>query len=327
MANRDSGNRSLNKTWATLAILVAVIVILSTLALIFAIKITLTEVVQLTIAGILSGGVYAVAAVGLALVFGVMRIINLAHGGMLILASYITYWMFYLFGIDPFLALLLTAPVMFLLGVVIERVALEPVITSVEQPIIITFAILLVIESVISLLWASDVRGLLTSYSGLSIGIGPVALPVAQMAVFSASVVSILTIHFFLTRTYTGKSLLATSQDPLMAETAGIDTRRAYRLAFGLGSAYAGIAGTLLAISYAFEPTAGFIYLFKAFAVVVLAGLGSLKTLLLAGILLGLAEVFGGFILGSSVKDAISFIVFVLVLLIRPSGLAGKSQF
>jgi branched-chain amino acid transport system permease protein len=326
MKNRDLSNL-LNRARMTLAILVALIAILSALALIFPIKITLTEMVQLAIAGILSGGVYAVAAVGLAVVFGVMRIVNLAHGGMLILGSYITYWIFYLFGVDPFLALLLTAPVMFLLGVAIERVTLESVITSVEQPIIITFAILLIIESVISLLWSSDVRGLSTSYSGVSIPIGSLALPVAQTAVFLASVVSVLAMHFFLTKTYTGKSLLATSQDLLMAETAGIDTRRAYRLAFGLGSAYAGIAGTLLAISYAFEPTSGFIYLFKAFAVVVLAGLGSLKTLLLAGILLGLAEVFGGFILGSSVKDAISFIVFVLVLLIRPSGLAGKTQF
>lgn len=326
MANRDFGSKLLNKTWRTLAIPVAVIVIATALALIFPMKITLAEAAQLTIAGILSGGVYAVAAVGLALVFGVMRIINLAHGGMLILSSYLTYWLFYLFGIDPFLSLLLTAPVMFTLGVVIERVTLEPVITSVEQPIIITFAILLMIESVISLFWGSDVRGLSTGYGGASIRIGSVALPVGQMAVFLASLVSVLAIHVFLTNTYTGKSLRATSQDSLMAETAGIDTRRAYRLAFGLGSAYAGVAGTLLSISYAFQPTSGFIYLFKAFAVVVLAGLGSLKALLVAGILLGLAEVFGGFILGSNVKDAISFLVFVLVLLIKPSGLAGKPQ-
>jgi len=327
MTDRDSRKKFLRKRMAKLAIPVALIIVAGMLWLIFPTKVTLTEVAQLTVAGILSGGVYAVAAVGLALVFGVMRIINLAHGGMLILGSYITYWAFYLFGIDPFVALLLTAPVMFLLGVAIERVALEPVITNIEQPIIITFAILLIIESAISFLWASDVRGIATSYSGSSIPLGSVILPVAQVAVFLASTASILMLDFFLTRTYTGKSLRATSQDPQMAETAGIDTRRAYRLAFGLGSAYAGIAGTLLAISYAFEPTSGFIYLFKAFTVVVLAGLGSLRTLLIAGILLGLTEVFGGFILGSNVKDAISFAVFVLVLLIKPSGLAGKSLF
>jgi branched-chain amino acid transport system permease protein len=324
MGNPDFNQKFHKKSWA---ILVAAIVMIISLASLFSIKISVAEVTQLILAGILSGGVYAVAALGLALVFGVMRIINLAHGGMLILGSYITYWMFYQFGIDPFLALLLTAPVMFVLGVIIERMTLEPVMTGVEQPIIITFAILLIIESMISLLWASDVRGLSTSYSGVSVNIGSVAVPVAQTSVFIACVVSIFATHVFLTRTYTGKSLLATSQDALMAETTGIDTRRAYRIAFGLGSAFAGVAGTLLAISYAFAPTSGFIYLFKAFAVVVLAGLGSLKTLLLAGILLGLAEVFGGFIFGSNVKDAISFIVFVLVLLIKPSGLAGKSQF
>lgn len=327
MTNSDFGSQIFKKsTLRILSIPIGIVIILIVLAVTLSINITLSEAAQLTLAGILSGGVYAVAAVGLALVFGVMRIINLAHGGTLILASYITYWMFYLFGIDPFLSLLITAPAMFILGVVIERVTLEPVITGIEQPIIITFAILLAIESCISLFWASDVRGLATTYSGLSVSINSIALPVAQLAVFFASLVSVLIMHFFLTKTYAGRSLRATSQDSLMAETAGIDTRRAYRLAFGLGSAYAGVAGTLLAINYAFEPTSGFIYLFKAFAVVVLAGLGSLKTLLVAGIMLGLAEVFGGFILGSNVRDAISFMILLVVLLMKPSGLAGKSQ-
>jgi branched-chain amino acid transport system permease protein len=290
-------------------------------------KITLQGVAQLTVVGILSGGVYAVAAVGLALVFGVMRIMNLAHGAFIVLGSYFTYWAFNLLGLDPFLSVAVTAFALFVIGVVVERVTIDPVITmGFDQPVIITFALLLIIENLIKLLWTSDVRGLSTSYSSSSIHIGSTSIPAGLLGIFVVSVASTLIIHLFLTKTYTGKSLRATSQDFLMAESMGVDTRRAYQLAFGIGSACAGVAGSLIAAGYAFEPSTGDVYLFKAFAVIALAGIGNVKTVMVAGILLGLLEVFGGYFLGGGIKDAFSYVIFLAVLIIRPSGLAGKTR-
>jgi branched-chain amino acid transport system permease protein len=314
------------KRHATRILLLAVALFTLSVSLLIPLPaISLAETLQLIVGGVLSGSIYAVAAIGLALVFGIMRIINLAHGALMVLASYITFWAFVLLGIDPFMSLAITIPTLFIIGIAIERVALEPVIgLGPDQTIIITFAILLIIESLIKMFWTADVRGVSTTYVGSSINVWSISVPVVLLGVFAVVLAGVASIHLILSRTYLGKSFRATSQDLIMAETVGVDTRKAYMLAFGVGSAYAGLAGTLIAASYAFDPSSDILYLFRAFAVVVLAGLGNVKTVLLAGILLGVVEVFGGYFLGGSVKDAFSFLIFLLVLFVRPSGLAGK---
>jgi branched-chain amino acid transport system permease protein len=290
-------------------------------------RITLAEAIQLTLGGVFNGGLYAVAAIGLALVFGVMGIINVAHGHFIVLGSYVAFWAFLLWGVDPFLSIVITVPALFAVGAFLEKSTIEPVVGfGPDEPLLITFALILIIESLLRLFWTANVRGLTTEYSGLSLQTGYVSIPVVRLLVFLVATASVASLDIFLTKTHVGKALRATAQDRMMAESVGVDTKRAYQVAFALGTAYAGLAGSLIAVSYAFEPSSGLPYLSKAFAVVVLAGLGNVRALVVAGIMLGLVEVFGGFIFGGGVKDALSYLIFLLVLLLKPAGLAGKTQ-
>jgi len=285
------------------------------------------DYLHIVLGGVLVGGLYALAALGLALVFGVMRILNLAHGSMMVLGAYLSFWFFTLYGVDPFISVLLVIPVLFLLGFAIEYFLMDRVATlTAHQPVLVAFGLMVVLESLFMLLWTADPRALVLPYSGARLAIGSLHISLTRLCAFVLSVAGLLCLAIILNKTLMGRAIQAVSQDFKAACFVGINSRRMYQLAFGIGAAFAGFAGSLISVIYAFEPTSGLAFVIKALAVIVLAGTGRISGLIVAGIVLGIIESVGAIIIGGGFKDAISFAVFLLVLLIKPEGLFGRRR-
>ncbi|MFN8534076.1 MAG: branched-chain amino acid ABC transporter permease [Dehalococcoidia bacterium] len=284
-----------------------------------------TTLAQLVVSGILLGGVYALFASGLNLIFGVMRVINIAHGELMMLGAYATFWLFALWGVNPVLSLLITVPLLFLLGVLLERVFIERIV---GQPLLIslllTFGLSLFFSGSALTLWTADFRSV--PYFSGSIQLGPIALPLSRTVAFALALAITAGVWFFLQNTRVGKAVRATAQNSEVALVCGIDVRRIRLLTFGLGVALAGASGTLVSLMFSFSPTIGSNFLGKGFAIIVLGGLGSFVGALIGGIILGVAEVLGGFVTTAQIAEAIPYLVLVLVLLVRPSGLFGVRE-
>jgi branched-chain amino acid transport system permease protein len=277
---------------------------------------------QIYLNGILLGGLYAVVALGLSLTFGVMKVLNLAHGEFMILGAYLSFWVFTLLGIDPFLSIPIVVPLLFLAGLMVERVLLESVVKiGGDPPIVITFGLVLVMQTIFDVLWTADSRSVSTSYSGIRFVIGPISVSLIRVAVLAVAAGGMAVLYFFLTRTFVGKAMRATALDWKAAEYMGINIKKMYRLTFAGGTAFAGLSGALLSCIYAFEPTTGMTYLMKAIAVTVMAGVGNIAGILVSGLILGAAESVGSYFVGSEFRDAVAFLVFFVVLFIRPTGL------
>ncbi|WP_254533004.1 branched-chain amino acid ABC transporter permease [Natrinema gelatinilyticum] len=276
--------------------------------------------------GLLIGGIYAVAALGLSLVFGIMDVVNLAHGHMLMVGAYVAILLFAATGITPLVGMLLAAGLLFAFGVFLQRVLLERVVDKgMEQPIIVLFGLALVLESVGRIVLGSEPQRASIGISGSSIPVGPATLSFSRVVTFVVSVTLIVGIWAFLRYTKTGLAIRATAQNVDAAQYMGIDTKKIYIVTLGLGTALAGAAGALLSILFPFTPYAGWSYLLKAFAVVVLGGVGSVIGTLVGGLLLGVSENVGALVIGGGYRDLISFSIFLIVLLLRPQGLFGTS--
>ncbi|WP_247004690.1 branched-chain amino acid ABC transporter permease [Halosolutus gelatinilyticus] len=276
--------------------------------------------------GLLIGGIYAVAALGLSLVFGIMDVVNLAHGHMLMAGAYVGILLFAATGITPLVGMLLAAGVLFAFGVFLQRVLLERVVDEgIEQPIIVLFGLALVLQSVARIVLGSEPQRASIGIPGSSIPVGPAVLSFSRVVTFGVSVTLIVGVWAFLRYTTTGLAIRATAQNTDAAQYMGIDTGRIYIITLGLGTALAGAAGALLSILFPFTPYAGWSYLLKAFAVVVLGGVGSVIGTLVGGLVLGVSENVGVLFVGGGYRDLISFSIFLAVLLVRPQGLFGTS--
>lgn len=289
----------------------------------------LEPVVQNLVFGLFVGGLYGIAAVGLSLVFGVMKVLNVAHGSLVMLGGYATYWAFTSYGIDPFLALAITAPLLFLLGLALNLglfrfVTRLPEDDKIKNSLLISFGLTLVFENLAIRLWTADERAVQTSYSGEGFTVADIVFPYTRLSGLVVALAAILILHVFLTRTYTGKAIRATSQDWEAASLMGIDVQRTYVLAFALGTALAGVAGALVAVGYTVTPAIGLAWTLKALVVVVLAGMGSIMGAFGAGILLGEAEALSVYAFGASYREVVGLVLFILVLLVRPQGLFGR---
>jgi branched-chain amino acid transport system permease protein len=281
---------------------------------------------QPTISGLLAGGVYALPAAGLTLVWGVMKIVNIAHGVLALLAAYLALTLFQAIGVDPLISLALLVPLFFGIGVAIQRGLVEPVSGQAEiRTLLVLFAFTIVIENVITRVWSADFRTLNPSYAARSLVIGDVNLSLSRGAAFVLALVTVFGLHAILQRTYFGKAIRATAQNPAAAMLAGIDTGRITLLAFGLGSALAAVAGVALALIYTIQPTAHVLWVVKAFLVAVLGGVANVRGALVAGLLLGLAESYLGTFISFRWVDFSVFVLLLVVLLFRPQGLYGKA--
>jgi branched-chain amino acid transport system permease protein len=287
----------------------------------------MTIFMQSLISGILIGGVYALIGIGLTIIFGVMRVINFAHGDLLMLGMYATFYVFTLFNIDPFVSIVITIPLMFLYGGFLQKVFINRIIGSLPQnQILLTIGLGLVMSNSIMLAFTSDYKILTTSYSSGSIDILGISISQPLVISFIITVVITAALYWFLLKTDTGQAIRATAQDREAAQLMGINVKRMSIIAFGLGTALAGTAGALISPTYYIFPQVGSTFTLKAFVITVLGGMGSIVGATLGGVLIGIAESIGGVYIGAGWKEVIVFVLFLLVLLFKPSGLMGKSN-
>jgi branched-chain amino acid transport system permease protein len=286
-----------------------------------------TVFAQAIVSGILIGGLYVLISIGLTLIFGVMRVINFAHGDLMMVAMYVTYWLFTLYGIDPYLSLLATIPILFVTGSVIQRFLIDRVLTGPqESQLFLTLGVMLVVQNLALLFWKADYRAINTYYTGSVIRLGGVFISVPKLTSFFVAILLTAMLYIFLTRTRTGKAMRATAQNREVSSLMGVDVRRVYVIAFGIGTACVGAAGTLLSTFYYISPTVGTTFTLMAFLAVVLGGMGSFTGALFGGLIVGLAESLGAVYVATQYRELVTFVLFILILLVKPSGLLGRSR-
>ncbi len=281
---------------------------------------------QITANGLSLAGLYALVAVGLTLVFGVMRILNFAHGEFVMIGAYLAYWLFALWGVDPLLSFALVLGLMALLGALVQVTLVSRVLAAPHlNQILLTFGIAVTLQNLALLLWTGDLRAIKVWYASTALSVAGVSLSLGRTVGTLIAAVLTVGLYLLLFRTEYGRALRAVAQDPDAALVMGIPIQRVYVLAMAIGAAYAGAAGVVASVSMFTYPLLGFLFGLKAFCVVILGGLGSVFGAVLASLFLGLVESFVGALIpqGGSWAEAISFIVLLLVLLIRPRGILG----
>jgi branched-chain amino acid transport system permease protein len=283
--------------------------------------------IQSLVSGILTGSLYAMIGVGLTVIFGVMRIINLAHGEMVMLGMFGAYWSYSLWKLDPFVSVLLWVPLLFLAGMLAYRFLLKAIIPGGElNTLLYTAGLSLLIANLALFAWTGDYRTLNLPYAIEPLRPFGIAVPVPLAIAFALAALITFALYLFLARTDTGRAVRATSQDPEAAALMGINVERIAMITFGLGTALAAAAGVLLVPSLYLYPTVGEILIVKCFVIVVLGGLGSVPGAIAGGVLLGVVESLGAVYVSVAYKDTIGFIIFLLVLLFRPQGLFGTAR-
>jgi branched-chain amino acid transport system permease protein len=286
---------------------------------------TLITLAQVIVSGVLLGAVYALLAIGLNLIFGVMRVINVAHGDLMMLGSYTTFWLFTLWGVNPLISLVVAMAVMFALGAVLQRVVVERVV---GQPLLVSLLLTFGLSSFLTgaalNLWTANYRSV-PAFTG-SVPVAGLALSLPRVIAFGVALVITVLVYLFLKRARIGKAIRATSQNAEVALVCGIDVARIRLLAFGLGTALAAAAGSLLAVMYTVYPEMGRTFLLKAFAIIVLGGLGSFGGAFLGALALGVAEALASFAWTAQVAEGVAYALLIAVLLARPSGLFGVRE-
>lgn len=289
----------------------------------------MTTIVQNLVFGVFVGSIYGIAAVGLALVFGVMKMLNVAHGELLMVGGYVSYWLFTSASVDPFISLLLSAPLMFLLGVLLNHLAFRHISLlgteeKIRNSLLISFGLVLILQNLAQQAWQADERSIQTAYSGLGLNVMGIALPYTRLANVGLALLTVLALHLFLSRTYLGKAIRATADDWESSILVGVNIRHIYVVTLGLSAALAAIAGALVAVGYGISPSIGLEWTLKALVVVVLAGTGSIFGVFPAGLLLGLGEAVSGIVAGAAYREIFGLLIFVVILVLRPQGLFGR---
>lgn len=283
---------------------------------------------QTVVNGLLLGGVYTLVGLGFSLVWGTANVINVAHGAFIMLGAYITYWLFTLGGIDPFLALPVTAAVMFAFGYLIQRYVINLILRSgVFMTLVLTFGINILLVNLALVFWKADFRSVNPDYASAVLHVGNVVVPYLKIGVFVLALVVTGLVHLFMTRTKTGLAIKAAALNRSSAELVGIDIGRIYAVTYGLGALLAAVAGSLLGTISSISPHMGDALISKAFIIACLGGLGSITGSLAGGLTLGIVEVLGARYIGSSYQMTIGFVVLLLILILRPEGLFGRRFF
>lgn len=275
--------------------------------------------------GILLGGLYTVIALGLSLVFGVVKEINIAHGDLVILGSYFGYVLMTSLGIDPILSLVIGIPILFGLGFVIQKYLLNRAFRiSMDAALIITFGISMILQNTFQLLWTPLSRGLTTPYALTSVHAGAIHVPLVYLLDFVVAILVMFFLREFLRRTYLGMAIRAAAQDRKAAHLMGINTGRVYAYTFAISAALSAIAGVFLGLTFPFTPTSGMPFLIIALGVVVLGGMGSIAGTFIGGMAFGLAQTLGGYFFGVAAQMLVAYIMVVCVLALIPRGIFGR---
>jgi branched-chain amino acid transport system permease protein len=287
-------------------------------------------ILQSVVSGLLVGGMYGLVALGLALAFGVLKVLNVAHGELLMLGGYAAFFAFTFWGIDPFLSMPLVFMAMFGFGVILyltlfRFVTRTEIHTRIKNSLLISFGMVLVLQALAVRFFTADERTISTAYSSEAMTIGVVRIPVVRLAGLAVAVVAALFLEWLLSSTRFGRALRATSEDWTRAALTGIDVRRVYMVAFAISAALAAVAGTLISLGYSVSPNIGLGWTLKALIVVVLAGLGSMRGIIVAGLFLGLTEGLAAVWLGGQFREVAALVLFLIVLSFRPQGLFGRA--
>jgi branched-chain amino acid transport system permease protein len=298
------------------------------------------DFINLCIAALLLAGIYAAMSVGMTIIYGVMKIVNLAHAGFLMLGAYMAFELYERFHIDPLVGAVLTLPVFFVFGVVVFYLLVrrlpksnEPTLSS----LLLMFGLWLVLQNFAYLIWQNEDRSIDTPLTISVIHLGDITIPTLRLIIFAAAVISVVILEVVLHRTWFGKSVGALIQNPYAAQVFGVDDRKTSRMSFGLGTGFAGFAGALLATIYSFSPDFGRPFLLRAFVIIVLGGLESASGVALGAMVLAFVETFSINVplpwhsregwswvyLPASYQPAVAYALLVVVLLILPGGIAG----
>jgi branched-chain amino acid transport system permease protein len=280
---------------------------------------------QAMVSGLLTGGVYALIGVGLNLIFGVMKIINFSHGSLLMLGMYSTYWLFTFFKIDPYLSLVITVPLLFLIGVIIQKMLINPIIEYPEDnQLVLTMGVMLFLENLALFLWGPDFRTVKVSYVGTVISFFTLRINLLRLIAFAGGLLLALLLYLFLKKTDMGKAIRASSEEREGAYVVGISVKRVHLVSFGIGTACVGAAGTLMTPFFYLSPHVGHLFLLTAFMVVVMGGMGSFVGAIIGGFVIGVTESLGAVILPGSTGQIVPFSLFVIILLFKPTGLFAR---
>lgn len=287
----------------------------------------MTLIIQSIVDGVLMGGIYGLVALGLTLIFGVMKIINFAQGALLMLGMYVSYWAFTLYGINPYLSIPLSAITLFIVGVFIQKTILNKMLNAPEHnQLLVTLGIMLIIENLALLFWSPDFRSVDLEGLQSTINIGEIGVNTPKLIAFVFAITLALALFWFLKHTMIGKAIRATSMNRQGAALSGINTNRINYIAFGLGSALAGIAGSLITPFFYTSPTVGATFILKGFVVVVLGGLGNFIGAIVGGLIIGISEALGGAFLPGSLKELVTYLIFIIILMVKPNGLFGRKS-
>ena len=282
---------------------------------------------QVLLWGLYAGCIYILLATGLNLIFGVMKIVNFAHGQLLMIGAYVTFTFYAISGWNPYVLIAASFPILVLAGVTIERACFRPILgTGKLNEIFISIGLIYILENAAALVWTDEWREIHSPYESLALTVAGVRFPVDYLIIIVLTVVTLCGLWAFLRKTRLGRAVRATSQNRNAAMLMGINVEKMDMLSFGIGAGLAGAAGTLWVVSgQVFNPYMGSIPAIKAFAIVIIGGLGSIPGAIAGGLIYGVVENFAILSLGAAWKDAISFLLLIIVLVIRPTGIFGES--
>lgn len=284
--------------------------------------------IQVTVVGLLTGGVYALLASGLTLIFGVMRVINIAHGAFLVFGAYFSYWLYTLYGLDPMLSIFISVPVFFLMGIGIQRYLLSRAQSDHGLTVLFTFALALTLEGIMGTLWQSTGRTVRTDYSSaivhLDLATLTLRLPVVRIIGFVAALVALGLLYLLMTRSDLGRAIRATIQNPAIAQLMGVNVGRVQAMTFAVGLATVAIGGALFSMIWTFNGSSHWEWIAKMLSIVVLGGMGSLPGALLASLLMGSVESVAAVTLTTYLSPIIFYLILFLTLIFRPQGLLGS---
>lgn len=280
---------------------------------------------QALVDGILIGGIYGLIGIGLTLIFGVMKIINFAQGALMMLGMYVTYYLFIWFGLNPYLSLPFSAIALFLLGALIQRGVLDRVLDAPEHnQLLVTMGLMLIIENAALVLFSPDFRTVKVEQLSGVLTLENVNFEKTKLIAFLFALLLTVVLYWFLQKTYLGKAIRAVSIDRDGAALSGIQVRRVNMITFGIGAGLAAVAGTLITPFLYITPSVGEVFILKAFVVVVLGGLGNFFGALAGGLIIGVSESLTSVYIPGNYKELATFLIFILVLLFRPTGLFGR---
>ena len=280
-----------------------------------------------TINGLLIGGIYTLVASGLTLIYGVLHIINFAHGSMLMLAMFGVYYLLMIFGIDPYMSLLIMVPAMYLLGFLLYKLLIGRLAHGKDENILlITLGLSILIENLALMFFKGNTRTISVSYSDMMVEVGPTLVSLPKIISFGAAMALCAALGLFIQRTDTGRAIRAVAKERVGARLVGINVDRIFAISYGIGLATLGAAACLLMPIFYVSPTTGHVFVMVAFTIVVLGGMGSFLGAVVGGLIVGLTESFGGLFLGESLGQIGISLIFILILLFRPSGLFGAKR-